>query len=105
MEYRILVVGWGSTYHVIKEALGNIDRKDVSFLHFKQVYPLHKDTVTYLRKAETVVMVENNATSQFGMLIKLHLGYEIKDKILQYNGLPFSVETIKKQINRILRRD
>lgn len=104
-HYKTLIIGWGSTYHVIKEAIEMIDRKDVSFLHFKQIYPIHPNTIKYLKKAEKTIIVENNATSQFGKLIKLHTGYEINHKILQYNGLPFSVETVEKQIKQILQME
>ena len=101
-DYRMLIIGWGSTYHVINEALEKIGRNDISFLHFKQVYPLHHDTFSYLKKAENTIIVENNATSQFGKLIKLHTGFEIHQSILQYNGLPFSVEELGKQIKSFL---
>jgi 2-oxoglutarate ferredoxin oxidoreductase subunit alpha len=101
-NYKTLIIGWGSTYHIIKEAIEMIKRKDISFLHFKQLYPIHPNTIKYLKKAEKTIIVENNATSQFGKLIKLHTGYEINYKILQFNGLPFSVETLEKLIRQIL---
>ncbi|NQU17821.1 MAG: 2-oxoacid:acceptor oxidoreductase subunit alpha [Candidatus Saganbacteria bacterium] len=97
-NYKTLVVGWGSTYHVIKEALEQLDCKEIAFLYFKQVYPLHPMAGEYLKNAEKTVIVENNATSQFGKLIKLETGIEIGKKILQYNGLPFSVEKIVSEL-------
>jgi len=102
-DYKILVIGWGSIYHIIKEAIENIGRKDISFLHFKQVFPLHNDTVKYLKKAEKTIIVENNATSQFAKLIRQQTGFDIRYKILQFNGLPFSVETIKKEIKQMIK--
>ena len=101
-DYKTLIVGWGSTYSAIKEALDKLKRDDVAFLHFRQVHPLHPDTANYLEKAENVVIIENNATSQFGQLIKLHTGLETDRKILKYNGLPFSVEEIKENLESIL---
>jgi 2-oxoglutarate ferredoxin oxidoreductase subunit alpha len=95
-DYTTLVVGWGSTYGPIKESIEKYD--DISFLHFKQVYPLHPDTADYLKKAEKSIIFENNATSQFGKLIKLYTGIEIQEKILKYNGLPFTVEEVKKAL-------
>ena len=89
----------------ILEALKRINNKDISFLHFKQIYPIHKDTKKYLSKADITIIVENNATSQFGKLIKLHTGFEIHHKILQFNGLPFSVETIESEIKRIIGKE
>jgi 2-oxoglutarate ferredoxin oxidoreductase subunit alpha len=97
-SYKTLIIGWGSTYHPIKEALERLKRDDISFLHFKQVYPLHPSTADYLGKAQRTVIVENNATSQFGNLIQHETGIEIKEKILKYNGLPFSVEEILKEL-------
>jgi 2-oxoglutarate ferredoxin oxidoreductase subunit alpha len=99
-DYRILIVGWGSTYGVIKEALEKLDRKDISLLHFKQVYPLHEETKEYLKKAEKTIIVENNATSQFGKLIKLSTGVDIETKILKYNGLAFSTEELVEEIQK-----
>lgn len=101
-DYKTLVIGWGSTYHIINEAIENIRNKKIAHLHFKQVYPLHDEIINFLKKAEKTIIIENNATSQFSKLIRQQTGYEIKNKILQYNGLPFSVETITKEIKKII---
>jgi 2-oxoglutarate ferredoxin oxidoreductase subunit alpha len=101
-DYKKLVVCWGSTYDVVKEAILRLKRKDVSLLHYNQVYPLHPETAGFLKKAETVVIVENNATSQFGKLIKLYAGIDIDKKILKYNGLSFSVEEVADGLKKIL---
>jgi 2-oxoglutarate ferredoxin oxidoreductase subunit alpha len=93
-NYRTLVVGWGSTYHVIKEALDLLGRDDVGFLHFKQVYPLPLGVAEYFTKAKEIIVVENNATSQFGKLLRLHLGVEARKQVLKYDGLPFAVEDV-----------
>jgi 2-oxoglutarate ferredoxin oxidoreductase subunit alpha len=95
-----LVIGWGSTFGVINEALEKLGRSDISFLHFSQLYPLYEGTRQYLEKAENVMIVENNATSQFGKLIKLYTGVDIETKILKYKGLPFSVEELIEKIQR-----
>jgi 2-oxoglutarate ferredoxin oxidoreductase subunit alpha len=97
-DYKNLIVGWGSTFGVIKEALERLRRKDISFLHFKQVYPLHEKTKAYLEKAEKAIIVENNATAQFGKLIKLYTGVDTDAQILKYNGLAFSVEEVAEKI-------
>jgi 2-oxoglutarate ferredoxin oxidoreductase subunit alpha len=101
-NYKTLIVGWGSTYHVVKEAMEKLGRDDVSFLHFKQVYPLPPDTSNYLKNAQEIVIIENNATSQLGKLIKLHASFEIQKKILKYNGLPFYVEEVVENLKNIL---
>jgi len=101
-HYETLIVGWGSTYHAIKEALGRLGTKDVAFLHFKQVYPLHPEAIAYFKKAKKTVIVENNGTGQFGQLIRMQTGFDMDRKILKYNGLPFSVEELQEQLKSVL---
>lgn len=101
-DYENLVVCWGSTYNVVKEAVENLSKENVAVLHFKQVYPLPNETVNYLKKARKTLIVENNATSQFSKLIKLHTGIDIKNKILKYNGLSFYVEELTNKLNESL---
>ena len=102
-NYETLIIGWGSTYHAIREALGNLATKDVAFLHFKQVYPLHPDSIAYFKKAKRTVIVENNGSAQFGQLIRLQTGFNMDRKILKYNGLPFSVEELEERLKSILQ--
>ena len=101
-DYRILVIGWGSTYGPIKETLDNLQSNDIAFLYFKQVYPLHESTRGYLEKARKTIIFENNANSQFGNLIKLNTGFEIHKKALKYNGMPFSVEEVTEYLKSLL---
>ncbi len=93
-HYKTLILGWGSTYHLIREAIGRLEMEDVAFLHFKQVYPLHPDTMGYLKKAKKTVIVENNGTAQFGQVLRRQTGFNVDREILKYNGLPFSVEEL-----------
>ena len=101
-NYKKLVVCWGSTYYPVREAIERLEWNDISLLHYKQVYPLHPETADFLKKAEKVVIVENNATSQFGKLIRLYAGIDIDRKILKYNGISFAVEEIADGLKRLL---
>ncbi|BDZ67546.1 2-oxoacid:acceptor oxidoreductase subunit alpha [Methanobacterium ferruginis] len=105
-DYQELVVGWGSTYWPIREALENIlesdKEKKISFLHMKQVYPFHKSVVEYLERAEDVIIFENNAQGQLANLIKLETGLEIQEKVLKYNGMPFSVEEVEENLKKFM---
>lgn len=101
-EYEVLIVSWGSTYYIVKEALENLKDHRVSFLYFKQVYPLPSETEEYLKKAKKVIVVENNATSQFSKLLKLYTGIEVKHKILKYNGEPFFVEELIGKLEKVI---
>jgi 2-oxoglutarate ferredoxin oxidoreductase subunit alpha len=104
-NYKTLVIGWGSTYYGIKEALKRLDRKNTAFLHYKQVYPLSSDTRKYIEKADKTIVVENNATGQFAKLIRMETGLQIDKSILKYNGLPFGVEEIVKRLKGILKKE
>jgi len=101
-EYTTLLVSWGSTYHTVKDALELLKREDVSLLHFNQVYPIHKDASRYLMKAKKTVVIENNATSQFGKLIKSDTGIDIDEKILKYNGLPFFADELAEILKDVV---
>jgi 2-oxoglutarate ferredoxin oxidoreductase subunit alpha len=101
-NYSTLIVGWGSTYGIIKEALYNLNLEDVAFLYFKQVYPLHESTIKYLVKADKTVIFENNAESQFANLIKLQTDFKIDKNILKYDGWPFSVEEVTDSLKNFL---
>ncbi len=101
-DYKTLIVCWGSTYNVVSEAVRDLSRGDVSLLCFNQVYPLHGKTADYLKKADKTIIIESNATSQFGKLIKLYTGIEVDEKILKYSGLSFTVEEITESLRSIL---
>jgi len=97
-----LVICWGSTYHIVREAIEILSRDVTAMLHYKQVYPLHESTADFLKTAEQTIIVENNATSQFGKQIKLHFGIDIDRKILKYSGLNFAVEEIVDELQTLL---
>ena len=101
-NYNTLIVGWGSTYGIIKEALDNLNMEDLAFLYFKQVYPLHDSTIEYLNKADKTIIFENNAESQFANLIKLQTDFKIDKNILKYNGRPFSVEEVTESLKNFM---
>jgi 2-oxoglutarate ferredoxin oxidoreductase subunit alpha len=102
-DYRCLIIGWGSTYGIIKEALAAMNRDDTALLHFRQVYPVHSETINYLKQAQKLIIVENNATAQFAKLLKLATGIAIETTILKYNGLPFFVEELVEQLQNELK--
>lgn len=100
-NYKTLILSYGSNKNVIKEALDFLNKPNLAFLHFKQAYPLHKCIEAYIDNAEKTVVIENNATSQFSSLVMLETGRKINQKILKYNGLPFSLEEIIEKIGGI----
>jgi 2-oxoglutarate ferredoxin oxidoreductase subunit alpha len=105
-QYDTLVVAWGTNYYGVDEAIHRLGNEEVSMLYFKQVFPLNSATLDYLKKANTVLSLENNATGQFARLIELETGFRIPDEniLLKYDGLPFPVEQIQGFIEEAWRR-
>ncbi|QSX09068.1 2-oxoacid:acceptor oxidoreductase subunit alpha [Alkalibacter rhizosphaerae] len=103
MDYDQLVVGWGSTYGVVKECLETGNYPKTGFLSLKQLYPLRKDLVEYFRKAKNVVVVENNSNGQLAKLLQMELGIKVDHQVLQYDGAPFAVENLKARLEEVLR--
>jgi len=103
-EPDIVVVGWGSTYGVIKEIIDELGPgSKIAMLHFIEIYPLPwTDDFDYMRmleKAAVTICIENNATGQFAKLIRSETGFEFGTKILKYDGRPFTVDTLMKEIH------
>lgn len=99
-DFRTLVVGWGSTRHIIRESLGERKGQGIGGLHFSQVHPLHPKTAGYLRRAKKVLVIENNPSGQFARLLKMTFGTGNLAGIRKYNGLPFSREEISQALDK-----
>lgn len=100
-NYKTLIISQGSNKNVIKESIDVLKLNDIAFIHIKQAYPLHVSINNYLNKAEKVIIVENNATSQLNKLIQIETDFKIKHKILKYNGLAFSLEEMTERIKEV----
>ncbi|WP_457558572.1 2-oxoacid:acceptor oxidoreductase subunit alpha [Candidatus Harpocratesius sp.] len=101
-DYDTLIVCWGSNYHVIKEAIQISQKPKVSMMHFHQVYPINEKVPMLLSKAKKILLFENNASGQFGKLLKLEANCDIPDsqKYLRFSGKPWSVEEITAIIEK-----
>jgi 2-oxoglutarate/2-oxoacid ferredoxin oxidoreductase subunit alpha len=99
---ELLIVGWGSTYGSIREAVNKARIKGlkVAHAHFKYLNPLPKNTEDVLRKYKYIVCPEIN----LGQLSKI-LRHEFLIDIEAYNkvqGLPFKSHEIESKIETIL---
>jgi len=101
-DYKNLIVCWGSNYETLKESLKNLKNTKTAMIHFPQLYPLNYDFKKYFEKAEKIISVENNATGQFSNLLKLELDAEIHERILKYDGTPFSAEELTERIKKAI---
>ncbi|UNC93344.1 2-oxoacid:acceptor oxidoreductase subunit alpha [Candidatus Contubernalis alkaliaceticus] len=102
-EPDILLLGWGSTYGSLREAVDALEargRKAAS-LHFSDLWPLPVKTVSQIiPSVRKSFCVENNATGQFASLLRREIGYEVDHKILKYDGRPFMVDEILQEVEK-----
>ena len=99
-NYKTLVITWGSAYVTVKEALSSFPK--AALINIEQLYPLNQELKKYIDKAENLIIVENNATSQLGRLLEEEFHCFFNYRILQYNGLPFFVDELKTRLERII---
>ncbi len=104
-DFKYLIVSWGSNYYLIKEALEILNRNDVGFLHFKQIFPIHESVLNYLIKAEIKISIEQNPTGQFAKLLENETHINMNHRILKYSGYVFSVEEIVSKLKKIIGDD
>jgi len=103
----VVLVGWGSTYGVLKEAVDELSKgKSIAMLHFTEVCPFPEDAgyLGLLNKARLAIAVENNATGQFARLMRAETGFEFQAKVNRFDGRPFALETLIAELNAEIGR-
>lgn len=91
-DARVTLVGWGSTYGVIKEAIEQLAEQGVTVnqLPIKWLVPFHADAVSeILSAARQVIIVENNYSGQFARYLRSETGFKAAGHIRKYDGEPF----------------
>ena len=78
---EVVLVGWGSTYGVMKEASDLLTAEQkIAVLHFSEICPFPStetfDYLKILKNAKLGICIENNATGQFARLMRTETGYE-----------------------------
>jgi 2-oxoglutarate ferredoxin oxidoreductase subunit alpha len=101
----VTLVGWGSTYGVIKEAVAQLNAKGVKAnqLPIKWIIPIHERTVTgLLEQAKKIVIVENNYSGQFARYLRSETGIRADAHIRKYDGEPFMPHHITEGVLELL---
>ncbi len=99
---KLLVVGWGSTYGSLVEAVERLraQGKSVSHIHLRYLSPLPSDLKEIVRRFETVVVAELN----MGQLLKIIRAEYLVDAkgINKVQGQPFKVGELTDTIRKFL---
>jgi 2-oxoglutarate/2-oxoacid ferredoxin oxidoreductase subunit alpha len=103
-----VVISWGSTFGILKEAVEQLSRsRKISLLHFAEISPFPKiqkfDYLQLLKRAKQTICVEQNATSQFAKLLRAETGFSVSSTINKYDGRPFLLETLLGELNARIR--
>lgn len=100
-----LIVSWGSTYGVVKEAVGKLNEKGnkIKALSFGDVFPLPLEKFKkYHEKAKKYIVVEMNKDGQFEGLIRQEALVKADHIIKKYDGRPFFLEELIERIEEVL---
>lgn len=101
-EAPLTVVSWGSGKGPILQAMKENGNK-FNYLHFTYLWPLpEEELIKLLGNLKKMLLVENNSTAQFGKLLKMVTGIEIKNKLLKYSGRPIYPEEVLEKVNALL---
>ncbi|MDF2904751.1 MAG: 2-oxoacid:ferredoxin oxidoreductase subunit alpha [Herbinix sp.] len=99
-----LIVGWGSTYGPILEAVQILNEEGggkFGALLFGDIYPLPQKLLKEKEsKVSKIINVEQNATGQLADLIREQTGIRCQESILKYDGRQISGEEIANRIRK-----
>jgi len=103
-SFETLLIGWGSTYGPIAEAVNLLNKKSsgkYAALVFGDVYPLPQKLLQEkAAAAHRIINIEQNATGQLAGLIREQTGIACTRSILKYDGRQISGEEIAEQIQK-----
>ncbi len=94
---------FGSVLGPLWECLEEINDPKLGMVHLSQVWPLNSQKINALVKnKKRVFSVENNAEGQLSKLLRRETGISVDGSILKYDGRPFTLESLMKQINDVV---
>ncbi len=102
----ITLIGWGSTKGAILDAAEDlrVDGIETNFLQIRYVNPFPTRLVEQvLSTAGRKVMVENNYSAQMAGLIRERTGVAVDNKVVKFDGRPFSQNEVYESIKDILK--
>lgn len=104
---ELLLVGFGSTYGVMREAVDQLaDRHATAMLHFSEIFPFPPaeefDFPALLRRVPRAICIENNVSGQLARLIRSETGFAFSTSVNRYDGRPFSTTGLLGELHGIL---
>ncbi len=100
----VTLLGWGSTYGVIREVRELLQNEGikVNHVHVEYVYPVKNEIADILSKSRKVISIENNYSSQYTKLLRMETGFNVENKIVKYDGEPFTPLYLLEEVKKYL---
>ena len=101
-EGELLVIGWGSTYGPIYQAMQQIQRthKNVAYTHLRYIHPLPSNLGELVGRFEQILVPEMNM-GQMSTLLRDKLGVD-PTPLCKVTGQPFLITELTEQIRSML---
>lgn len=104
-QTSVTLVWRGSTINPVRDAIPILFTQGISvnYLHYDYVRPLKTETLQALiDRGNHMILIEGNATWQFGGLVAQEFGYRFVDRLLKYDGRPRYVEEIVHRVQTLV---
>jgi 2-oxoglutarate ferredoxin oxidoreductase subunit alpha len=104
-DAEVTLVGWGSTWGVLVDAVERLNREGISANHLqiKYLVPFHVSEVSaILGRSRRVIVVENNQSGQFARHLRAETGIAAHGHIRKYDGEPFEAKHIVAGVKELL---
>jgi 2-oxoglutarate ferredoxin oxidoreductase subunit alpha len=96
-----VLLGFGSTYGVMKEAVAALGQKKIGLIHLAQVWPFPgRELETLLKNVKKSITVENNAGAQLAKVLCRETGIKVTKSILKYDGRPFDLDSLVDELKK-----
>jgi 2-oxoglutarate ferredoxin oxidoreductase subunit alpha len=103
-DAEVTLVGWGSTWGVLTEAVEHLNGEGISTNHLqvKFLVPFHVTEVSaILARSKRVIVVENNQSGQFARHLRAETGFTAHGHIRKYDGEPFEPKHIVRGVKEL----
>jgi 2-oxoglutarate ferredoxin oxidoreductase subunit alpha len=104
-DAEVTLLGWGSTWGVLAEAVERLNREGIAVNHLQVRYLLPfqvQEVQKILGRSRRIIIVENNQSGQFARHLRGETGIAANGHIRKYDGEPFEPKHIVAGVKDIL---
>ncbi len=101
----LTLIGWGSSYYVIRDAMRSLEKEGihVNHLHIRYIWPFPAEAFTKMFKScKNTLIIESNYTGQMERFIRQETGISIPNHLRKYDGEPFGPAEVIQKVKEIL---